>query len=305
MKHIPVLLDEVVESLNLKKGGVYVDGTIGLGGHAQALANKVDCSLQIYGFDRDERVLKAVEAKNLNCVQTVHASYDQAYEILREKEVEQVDGILLDLGASSVQFDEPERGFSFKEGPLDMRFDVSRGNTAAEILNTYQKKDLARIIKEYGEEKFASRIAERIVQQREVERFSSTTQLVKLVESAIPRRAWPKKIHPATKTFQALRIEVNQELEQLKSALPKLLQLLKPGARIAIISFHSLEDRIVKRFFREAEKSCICPKEFPVCRCDKKQMIKIISKKPITPSKTEIKNNPRSRSAKLRVAERV
>ena len=308
MKHIPVLVEEVIDNLKLKNGGVYLDGTVGFAGHAMAMADKLDCSLQIIGIDRDATTVQEAKkfAQGYPCIDISHGSYADGPALLVKQGKDGFDGILLDLGASSEQFDNPQRGFSFKEdGPLDMRFDVSRGSTAADIVNTYQQHDLVRILKEYGEERYAKRIAERIVQQRPTERFSRTSQLRELVEAAIPRRHWPKTIHPATKTFQALRIEVNEELEGLKRALPQLAQLLKPNGRLLVISFHSLEDRIVKQFFRDAAKDCVCPKDFPVCRCDKKPLLKIVTKKPVIPSKIEIKKNVRSRSAKLRVAERV
>jgi 16S rRNA (cytosine1402-N4)-methyltransferase len=309
MKHQPVLLEEVLEGLSLKEGGVYIDGTVGYGGHTFAMADQKKCSLTIYGFDRDKDALDSVEQSldSYPCLKLIQASYAQAREQLAELGVRQVDGILLDIGVSSPQLDQAERGFSLRfDGPLDMRFDVnSTKMTAADILNTYHQSDLARIFSEYGEERFAKKIAGAICKDRVDQKFASTLQLVELIERIIPRSRWPKNIHPATRVFQALRIEVNQELEQLKIALPELVSLLKPGGRIAIISFHSLEDRIVKNFFRYAQKDCICPKEFPKCVCDKEQLLKVITKKPITATKTEIKINARSRSAKLRIAERV
>lgn len=309
MKHLPVLLDEVLEGLDLKQGGIYIDGTVGYGGHTLKIADQFNCSLKIYGFDRDTDALDSLKEKQAAypCLELVHASYAQAAEYLRESGVDQVDGILLDVGVSSPQLDQAERGFSLRfDGPLDMRFDVNgTKTTAADILNTYHNSDLIRIFSEYGEERYAKKIADAICKDRVDQKFQSTLQLVELIERIIPRSRWPKNIHPATRVFQALRIEVNQELEQLKQALPDLVSLLKPGGRIAVISFHSLEDRIVKQFFREAEKDCICPKAFPQCICDKDQLLKIITKKPITATKTEIKNNARSRSAKLRIAERA
>lgn len=312
-KHVPVLLDEVIAALNLREGGIYLDGTVGYGGHAEAIlaAGK---NLKYIGLDRDQIALDHTKkrlAKYGKSIALYNASYLNANEVLKEEGIEAVDGILLDLGASSPQFDDASRGFSFKEdGPLDMRFDISgttseEGKTAADIVNTYQKDELRRIMKDYGEERYAGKIAHAIVERRKLKPFSMTSELKELVEQAIPRKYWPKQIHPATKTFQALRIETNQELEQLKQALPKLVSMLRPGGRIAIISFHSLEDRIVKQAFRYATKNCICPKEFPVCRCDKNQTLKLITKKPITAAKTEIKQNVRSRSAKLRIAEHL
>lgn len=308
MKHQPVLVEEVIEALNIKEGGMYLDGTVGYGGHAEAILKAGKGSLKYIGLDRDKAALETTEGrlKKYKNVVLLHASYNDVLSVAEEEDIELLDGILLDLGASSPQFDEAQRGFSFqKDGPLDMRFDVSRGITAAEVLNTYQKDKLAKILREYGEEKYAGKIAASVEMYRKKKQFKATSELKTLIEHVIPRRFWQKNIHPATRTFQALRIEVNNELGELEEALPKLISMLAPGGRIAVISFHSLEDRIVKRAFKLAAKECVCPKEFPVCRCDKKITARIITKKPIRPTKTEIKNNVRSRSAKLRVAERV
>lgn len=302
MRHKPVLLNEVIEALNLKSDGIYLDGTLGYGGHAEAILKRG--VKKLIGLDRDEDALKSAKDRleSFKNTEFHHASYAEAHEVI-DKEL---DGILLDLGASSPQFDDPERGFSLKQdGPLDMRFDIGSKKTAADILNTYRQDRLIKLIREYGEERHAAKIAKAIVRARREKKFSRTFELKELIEKTIPRKSWPKNIHPATRTFQALRIEVNNELEILKKALPILVNMLKAGGRIAVISFHSLEDRIVKQAFRLAEKSCVCPKEIPVCRCDKEQTLKVISKKPIQPTKTEIKNNVRSRSAKLRVAERL
>jgi 16S rRNA (cytosine1402-N4)-methyltransferase len=302
MKHVPVLLNECIEALQIKDGGVYIDGTVGYGGHAEAIL-KSGRNITLIGFDRDEEAIastsKRLKGEN---VRLHHASYHQIPEYLTEP----VDGILLDLGASSPQFDKAERGFSIKQdGPLDMRFDISQQETAADIVNTYREDDLYRILKDYGEERFARKIAKAIVSSRKDFPIETTSQLTALIEDVIPRKFWPRSIHPATKTFQALRIEVNNELNILTDAIPALIAMLKPGGRLAVISFHSLEDRIVKQAFKKAEKSCICPKEFPVCRCDKEQTAKIITKKPVTASKIQIKQNVRARSAKLRVIEHV
>lgn len=305
MKHVPVLLEEVIEGLAIKENGIYIDGTVGYGGHSEEIAKRLGEKGKLIGFDRDEDALAHTteRLKNYTQVQLIHDSYHNALDHISEE----VDGILLDLGASSPQFDQPERGFAFKSnGALDMRFDISGTKiTAADIVNTYQEKELAHILKAYGEERFASKIAKAVCERRKDLPFATTKDLADFVEDVIPKRFWPKSIHPATKTFQALRIAVNEELDIIKDAIPKLIAMLKPGGRIAIISFHSLEDRLVKQAFREAEKSCICPKEFPVCRCDKEQMIRVITKKPISATKTQIKNNVRSRSAKLRLAERI
>jgi 16S rRNA (cytosine1402-N4)-methyltransferase len=305
--HIPVLVSEVVAGLRPVENGIYVDGTVGYGGHAEALLKT--SSLQLIGLDRDIKAIEHVQQKFTNepRARFVHASYEQIPEALSQLGVQLVDGVLLDLGASSPQFDQAERGFSFKdEGPLDMRFDqTSGGQTAQFVLSTYEQSDLARIIREYGEERFANKIATAIVRAREEKPLASTKQLAELIERTIPRRSWPTNIHPATRTFQALRIEVNKELQTLEAALPKLVNSLKPGGRVAIISFHSLEDRIVKNFFRHAAKTCVCPPELPLCRCEKKQTLKVLTKKPIIAQEEETNQNPRARSAKLRIAERV
>ena len=300
MQHLPVLLEEVIAALKIKKGGIYLDGTVGYGGHAQAILEKGG---KVIGIDRDQQAIEYTQ-KKLPEVELYQGSYADIDNILEEQSV---DGILLDLGASSPQFDQAERGFSFKaDGPLDMRFDVNgTKKTAADILNTYQQPRLEKIIREYGQERFAKKIAKAIVNNRKTKKFARTDDLRQLIEKVIPRRAWPPAIHPATRTFQALRIEVNQELDQLEEALPKLVDRLKKGGRIVVISFHSLEDRIVKHFYKLAEKSCVCPLEFPECRCDKQPTLQIVTKKPITATKTEIKQNARSRSAKMRVAERI
>ncbi len=305
MKHQPVLLEQVIEALAIKKDGIYIDGTIGYGGHAEVIASHLSKQGQLIGFDRDETALAHTKERlsKYPQVKLVHASYGEIPEQVNEL----VDGILLDLGASSPQFDEAHRGFSFKQdGPLDMRFDISGTKiTAADIVNTYQEKELVSILKEYGEERQARFIVRAIMERRQTQPFETTSDLALLIEDVIPRRFWPKSIHPATRTFQALRIAVNDELEIIKQAIPNLIARLKPGGRIAIISFHSLEDRLVKRAYKEAENDCICPKDFPICQCDKEQTIRILSKKPISATKIQIKNNVRSRSAKLRVAERI
>jgi len=306
-KHLPVLEKEIIEALEPKAGMIILDGTVGYGGHATALY-KTESSLTYIGLDRDLTAITATKdrLRAYDNVHIVHESYRDADTVLEGLGIPLVDGILLDLGASSPQFDEPERGFSFmKDGPLDMRFDIDRQEkTAADILNTYPVQELISIFREYGEERYAKTIATAIVDRRKETPFVQTQDLSSLLEGMTPKHK-QGRIHPATRVFQALRIEVNQELKQLKEALPKLVNLLKPGGTIAIISFHSLEDRIVKQFFREAQKDCVCPKEFPVCRCKKEQTLKIITKKPIQAAKTEIQSNPRSRSAKMRIAQRV
>jgi 16S rRNA (cytosine1402-N4)-methyltransferase len=311
MKHKPVLLEEVLEYLQPRSEGIYVDGTVGYGGHTNAileLCSKDNSKCTVIGFDRDKQALDSTKErlKNFDSVHLVHSSYAGIPEALDELNIDLVDGILLDIGASSPQFDDPQRGFSFSnDGPLDMRFDLSGSSvTAAEIVNTYQFNELIRIFREYGEERYAKFAAQAIVKRREEQVFERTSDLATLLKEKLGSRYIRSSIHPATRVFQALRIEVNQELEHLKQALPNLITRLKPGGRIIVISFHSLEDRIVKETFKYAAKDCICPKDFPVCRCDKDQTLTILTKKPITATKIEIKNNVRSRSAKMRVAER-
>lgn len=308
MPHIPVLLAEVLAALPVQSGQVFLDGTVGYGGHAKAILEQVQGSFTYIGLDRDEQALShcrqqfAGDAR----VRLVHASYKDAGTVLTELGIESVDHILLDLGASSPQFDESGRGFSFQaNGPLDMRFDRSQGNTAADVLNTYKEQDLEEVIREYGEERHAKRIARAIVAARKLNSFAETEQLAKVVEQSIPRRLWPKRIHPATRVFQALRIEVNDELETIRLALPRLIERLKPGGYIGIISFHSLEDRIVKHTFRQAAKSCVCPPESIICTCKTSPQLRLITKRPIIASDAEQTQNPRSRSAKLRIAQKL
>ncbi|MBI4121695.1 MAG: 16S rRNA (cytosine(1402)-N(4))-methyltransferase RsmH [Parcubacteria group bacterium] len=307
--HQPVLLAEVLNALAVKPNQTVLDGTVGYGGHAQALLDSVNGSLTYIGLDRDADAVAAAQQrlKPYKGAHVLLGAYDQAKDLLATEGISSVDAILLDLGASSPQFDQPERGFSFQaDGPLDMRFDIGSGEqTAADILNTYREQELVRIIRDYGEERYAVRIAKAIVALREASPFERTTQLRELIEDAIPRRLWPKRIHPATRTFQALRIETNRELERLTEALPMLVSLLKTGGRMAIISFHSLEDRIVKQFFRDQTRTCICPKEAPVCTCHTVPTLKILTKRPVQATAAEEKQNPRARSAKLRAAQKI
>lgn len=308
MPHIPVMRDEVVSALTPKEGAIILDGTAGYGGHAQALLAAVDGPFTYIGLDRDAEAVAHTQTMLAgdSRAHVVHASYGQAAEVLSGMDIDAVDGVLLDLGASSPQFDVAERGFSFQlNGPLDMRFDRQQGKTAADILNTYKEQDLEDIIREYGEERYAKRIARAIVARRKTKPFAQTLDLVEVVERAVPRRFWPKRIHPATRTFQALRLEVNDELGIIRAALPQLIGLLKPGGRLAVITFHSLEDRIVKQTFKKASLSCVCPPQMIVCQCNTVPQLKLITKKPLIPSEEEQTQNPRSRSAKLRIAEKL
>lgn len=302
--HKPVLLTEVIAALQPHPGGIYIDGTVGAGGHAAATLEVSAPDGQLYGLDQDESAL-ALAGERLSDfgdrVHLLHANFDQ----LQQHQIPPADGILLDLGVSSMQFDQSERGFSFQaDGPLDMRMDSSAEETAADLINHLSERDLADLIYRYGEERQSRRIARAIVQDRPFER---TQELADLIARVVrPRKGGQRgrsKIHPATRTFQALRIAVNDELGVLERVLPQAIAQLAPGGRLAIISFHSLEDRIVKKYFQQEARDCICPPEQPVCTCRHKATIHIITKKPITPSLAEIDSNPRARSAKLRVVE--
>jgi 16S rRNA (cytosine1402-N4)-methyltransferase len=304
MQHIPVLFHEVLDTLNPIPGGLYVDGTVGAGGHAQGILKAISPGGKLLGLDRDPAALEIAESRLAefgNQVVLIHSSYSRLKSHLNNLNWKTVDGILLDLGLSSMQLDNPERGFSFlKSGPLDMRFDPSQSFSAADLVNQSSKDDLANLIFRYGEERYSRKIADAIIANRPLE---DTQELADIIESAI--RYTPSRIHPATRTFQALRIAVNQELEALEAFLPTALDALNPGGRLAIIAFHSLEDRIVKQFFRKESKDCICPPEIPQCVCGHKKQLKEISRRPIRPEEKEILENPRARSAKLRVAEKI
>jgi len=300
--HQPVLLTEVIAALQPRSGGIYIDGTVGAGGHAAAILEASAPDGQLYGLDQDERAL-ALAGERLSGffdrVHLLHANFDR----LHQHHLPPADGILLDLGVSSMQFDQPERGFSFQaDGPLDMRMDPSATETAADLVNHLPEGDLADLIYQYGEERQSRRIARAIVQDRPFERTQELADLIaRVVRSGKGGQRGKPKIHPATRTFQALRIAVNDELGALERVLPQAIAQLAPGGRLAIISFHSLEDRIVKKYFQQEARDCICPPEQPVCTCRHKATIHIITKKPITPSLAEIDVNPRARSAKLRV----
>jgi 16S rRNA (cytosine1402-N4)-methyltransferase len=306
--HIPVLLQEVVEALQPHSGGIYIDGTVGAGGHAAALLTASAPEGQLFGFDQDLTALELARqrlAEFGDRVQLFHSNFSHLGQMASLRHIPPADGILLDLGVSSMQLEQPGRGFSFQlEGPLDMRMNPGSGPTAADLVNRLPEKELANLIFKYGEEPASRRIARAIVRARPIQ---ETVELAQLVARAIPgkkqgRRGKPK-IHPATRTFQALRVAVNQELEVLEQVLPQALALLKPKGRLAVISFNSLEDRIVKQYFRQEAQDCICPPEQPVCICNHKAIVNIVTRKPITPGADEIDANPRARSAKLRVVE--
>lgn len=300
--HQAVLLQEVITALQPRSGGSYIDGTVGAGGHATALLEASSPDGQLFGFDRDQNALEVARRQLTQFgrrVHLFHANFDRLAQVARAQRIPRADGILLDLGVSSMHLDQAERGFSFQaDGPLDMRMDPSTGPTAADLVNRLPEDELADLIYRYGEERLSRRIARAIVKARPIQR---TLELAQVVARA--GRSERAKIHPATRTFQALRIAVNDELGALERVLPQALEHLKLGGRLAVISFHSLEDRIVKQYFKQESQDCICPPEQPVCTCKHKATINIISKRPITPSLDEIDANPRARSAKLRVVE--
>ena len=307
-EHVPVLFNEVMESLDIKPDGIYVDGTVGGGGHSSGICQRLTEGGVLIAVDRDREALAAAEKRleEYSCEKRfVHANYSDV-EAIAEAAGKKVQGILLDLGVSSYQLDNPERGFSYmQDAPLDMRMDDSDRLTAYDIVNGYSKDELARMIREYGEERWAARIAEFIIRERAEDPIDSTGRLTEIIKAAIPAKARRTGPHPAKRTFQAIRIEVNDELGHLREAVEKLPDLLESGGRIAIITFHSLEDRIVKTEFERRLDPCTCPKDFPVCVCGKVADVKRVTRKPIAPSEEETESNPRARSAKLRVLEKL
>ncbi|WP_127836365.1 16S rRNA (cytosine(1402)-N(4))-methyltransferase RsmH [Clostridium prolinivorans] len=307
-KHVSVLLNETINELNIKEDGVYVDCTLGGAGHSEKILKKLSKSGKLIGIDQDQDALKAAQKRlsNYDNVVFVHDNFLNINSILNELNIDKVDGILMDLGVSSYQLDEAERGFSYmKDSFLDMRMNRESELSAFDVVNSYSEEKLYKLIKDYGEEKFAKRIAKFIVEKRKEKDINTTFELVDIIKNAIPAKARREGPHPAKRTFQAIRIEVNKELEILGKAIEDSVERLKVGGRISIITFHSLEDRIVKNKYKELENPCICPKNFPICVCGKSPKLKIITRKPIEPSEEEILNNPRSRSAKLRVAEKI
>lgn len=306
--HISVLLNEVLEGLNIKEDGIYVDGTLGGAGHSLEIIKRLKSGMLI-GIDQDVNALnKANEVLSdyVGKFKLVHSNYENIASIVEDLGISKVDGILLDLGVSSHQLDEESRGFSHnKDAPLDMRMDSTSPLTAWDVVNNYTQKELEDIIFQYGEDRWAKRIAEFIVNERKEKSIDTTLELVTVIKKAIPKAVRLEGHHPAKKTFQAIRIEVNRELDVLKNSINKMVSILNPGGRLAIITFHSLEDRIVKEAFKELFKDCVCPPSFPQCMCDKKREIEIITRKPITASSEELTANPRSRSAKLRIAEKL
>jgi 16S rRNA (cytosine1402-N4)-methyltransferase len=307
--HKPVMVGEVIASLRCRAGTVTVDGTVGGGGHAEAILENTAPDGILIGIDADTDALRAAEKRLARFGERtllVKGNFADMDTILEEKKIGKVDGILLDLGVSSHQLDTAERGFSFAmDAPLDMRMDKNRRTSASDLVNTLPWEKLARIIRDYGEERMAGRIARAIAKERTHSPIRTTTDLAGVVLRTLPPDAERQRIHPATRTFQALRIAVNDELTSLRTALADGAERLKPGGRFSVISFHSLEDRIVKNAFRTGEKGCTCPPDLPVCACGGKPTLKVLTRKPVTPGDDEIGDNPRARSAKLRTAERI
>lgn len=306
-KHKSVLLNETIDGLNIKPDGIYVDGTLGGGGHAYEVCRRLGEKGSIVGIDQDAAAIEAASARLKDFgekVTIVRSNYCDMKSKLHELGIDKVDGIVLDLGVSSYQFDTAERGFSYREdAPLDMRMDTRQKMTARDIVNDYTEADLYRVIRDYGEDKFAKNIAKHIVQARAVKPVETTAELSEIIRASIPMKFQKKSGHPAKRTFQAIRIELNRELDVLRDSLDDMIDLLNPGGRLCIITFHSLEDRIVKSAFRKNENPCTCPPDFPVCVCGKKSKGSIITKKPILPSEEELEYNSRSKSAKLRIFE--
>ena len=307
--HEPVLLQEVLTWMDVRPGGVYVDGTLGGGGHSGAMLRASGGTATLYGIDRDMTAIEAATTrlKEFPGFHALHGNFHDGKRLLQEAGAPPLDGVLLDLGVSSPQLDVGERGFSYHEdAPLDMRMDASQGVTAAELLNTLPEKEICRIIRDYGEEKWAARIAAIICEHRAKKPLATTFDLVHAVDAAIPKAVRRKDDgHPARRTFQAVRIAVNDELDPLDQALCDFVDCLKPGGRILVITFHSLEDRLVKRCFQRLHNPCTCPPKAPICTCGKKPQIRVLAKGAVPPTEEEVARNPRARSAKLRVAEKL
>ena len=307
--HISVLLYECIEALNIRDGYTYIDCTAGGGGHSLEIAKRMGPNSRLICFDRDKNAIKAATERlhdYLDRVTFVNENFETLGKVISELNIDNLGGVLADLGCSSHQFDTPERGFSYMhDAPLDMRMDIDAPLSAYEVVNEYAEFELRRVIFEYGEERFAPRIASAIVKAREASPIKTTGELSDIIKSAIPKAQRMDGPHPAKRTFQAIRIEVNRELDSIRPLIESATAALVPGGRIAIISFHSLEDRIVKQTYKSLASGCTCPKDFPVCVCGNKPKLKDITKKPTLPSEEELTNNPRSRSAKLRVAEKI
>ena len=309
-EHKSVLLYETIDSLNVKPDGIYVDGTLGGGGHALEVCRRLGEYGRLIGIDQDADAIAAASERLRDYedrVTIVRSNYEEIQSVLKDLGIEKADGIYLDLGVSSYQLDTPERGFTYREedAPLDMRMDQRNTRTAADIVNTYSEFDLYRIIRDYGEDKFAKNIAKHIVRARETKRIETTGELTEIIKEAVPAKVRAVGGHPSKKTFQAIRIELNQELEVLNNSIDTMIDLLNPGGRLAVITLHSLEDRIVKIRFRNNENPCTCPPDFPVCVCGKVSKGRVITRKPVVPLEEEINGNKRSKSSKLRVFERI
>lgn len=307
--HYSVLLQETIDELHIRPDGIYVDGTLGGGGHAFQVCSRLNENGHFYGIDQDAAAIEAA-GERLRCfgnqVTIIRSNYCRMVEELKARGVTGVDGIVLDLGVSSYQLDEADRGFTYREdAALDMRMDQRQEKTARDIVNSYSEMELYRVIRDYGEDKFAKNIAKHIVQAREKKPVETTGELVEIIKAAIPAKIRMQKGHPAKQTFQAIRIELNRELEVLRDSLDDMIDFLNPGGRICIITFHSLEDRIVKNAFRTNEHPCTCPPDFPVCVCGKVSKGRVVTRKPVLPGEKELEENSRSKSAKLRVFERI
>lgn len=307
-KHISVLFKETIDGLNIKDNGIYVDGTLGGGGHSLGILSS-NKNIKLIGIDQDKEAIAAATQRLQEFrerITLVNDNFSNIKNILERLGIDEIDGVVLDLGVSSYQLDNAERGFSYMhDARLDMRMNPDNDFSAYEIVNEYTKEDLARIFYEYGEEKWSSRIAQFIVDKRNSKPIETTLELVDIIKAAIPKNARQQGSHPAKRVFQAIRIEVNNELGILKDTIKDIVSVLKPGGRVAVITFHSLEDRIIKQTFSGLSQGCTCPKSFPVCVCNNKPLIKVITKKPILPTKEEENENSRSKSAKLRVAEKL
>lgn len=306
--HETVLREEAVDGLNIKPDGVYVDCTLGGAGHSRLIAERLGSSGTLIGLDQDQTALDHAKQrlKEVECnLHLVKTNFRRVKEVVEELGFNKIDGILFDLGVSSPQLDAGERGFSYhQDAPLDMRMDVQQELSAYHIVNHWPEEEIARILFEYGEEKFSRRIAQEIVKQRQLQPIETTLQLVDIIKQAIPAPARRTGPHPARRSFQAIRIAVNDELNVFRQALEQSVEILNPRGRICVITFHSLEDRICKKFFQDKAKGCICPPHFPVCTCDQRPLLHVVAKKPILPTKEEIERNKRARSAKLRIAEK-
>ena len=306
-KHQSVLLGETIDGLRVKPDGIYVDGTLGGAGHALEVCKKLSAKGRFIGIDQDQDAIIAASARleKYDQATIIRSNYCYMVSELRNRGIQKVDGIVLDLGVSSYQLDNEERGFTYRvDAPLDMRMDQRQDQTAGDIVNGYEERELYRIIRDYGEDKFAKNIAKHIVMAREQAPIRTTGELTEIIRRAIPMKMQVSGGHPAKRTFQAIRIELNRELDVLRDSLDGMIDILDEGGRICIITFHSLEDRIVKTIFRKNENPCTCPPDFPVCVCGNKSKGKVITRKPILPSVQEMEENPRSKSAKLRIFER-